>query len=125
MATTMTEKNFQVSRHEGFCFYGESVTTLDAAVAPTRPWELDSVRLHLISAIVSVVYLRIWLSCGTGMSTPYNLLLLSLPMSGVLDVFWGPERTMILDYGDQLLISCGATKAHEYGLAINGWAVTG
>lgn len=122
----LTESNIPVSRHDYFIYYGSgggAGTTLDEELAPETAFELDSIRLHLSVAHVSVEYLRIWVSSVFG--SAHNLILLSLAISGVQDVLWVSNRTLVCQYGDKICASLCLSSANIYGIAMTGWSITG
>jgi len=53
-------------------------------------------------------------------------MLLSHPMNGIRDVIYGASvNPFWMNKGDELIINCDATRNHEYGVTVCGWAVSG
>ena len=117
-----TEKKIPVSRNYYFEYYDSDTLSIDQSFDPSTPFELDSIKLHMSVVHPSVVDLRVWVSSILG--SAYDLVLLSLAMSDVKDVLWGPDRTMILNYGDALHISMNESTGIVWGLLVNGWSIT-
>jgi len=123
---SLTSTNIPVSRCQFHEYYvsttGAVNLSLDESLNPEKAFELDAVRLHLSVATASVVDFRIYLSSILG--SAHNLVLLSLAMSGVADVYWGYDRTFRMNYGDQLVFSLVLSTGIVVGLHISGWSIT-
>lgn len=126
----LTTKKIPVGKYSFFEYYNTGVTTaatsLDESLNPATPFTLDTVRLHLSVAVVSTVDFRIYVSSVLG--SAHNLVLLSHAMNGVQDIFWGPDREMVLNKGDQVVMSLilsdnGAGSGNVFGLNVTGWTI--
>jgi len=122
---SLTAKKIPVGKYSFFEYYntgtGAANLSLDESLNPGVPFTLDTVRLHLSVAVGSVVDFRIYLSSVLG--SAHNLVLLSHAMNGVQDVFWGPDREMILNYGDQIVMSLILSSGNVSGLNVTGWTI--
>jgi len=126
-----------VARHDYFEFYhtdgGGGGAELDVAIKPTgmnsaiTDFEIEYLMIHWSTACISVNYLRVWISSVLG--SAYNAGLLSLELSGVNEVLWGPPVPIKLLPGDQLLVSGtvsgGASNGNYMGIRACGWTIIG
>lgn len=121
MALTLATQ--PVSRMQYFIYYADGNSDMDEDLAPGKAFELDSVKLHLSVAEVSVVDFIMHLSSILG--SYHDCTYLSQAMEGLTNVFWLVERPMIFLYGDTINFSLSmVTGTNYWGLQIQGWAIT-
>ena len=121
----LTAKKIPVGKYSFFEYYntgaGAAKGSLDESLNPANPFTLDTVRLHLSVAVGSVVDFRIYVSSVLG--SAHNLVLLSHAMNGVQDIFWGPDREMVLNKGDHVVMSLILSSGNVFGLNVTGWTI--
>jgi len=125
-----TEKFLPVSKHKYFTFFasdGNSAAawdeTMDEQFAPSWPFTLDKIRLHLSTVHISVVSFVVTFSHH--IDSAYNEILISQAMVGVKDVLFQAEPNRLFHYQDTFSIAMAMSATNTYGLEVSGWQITG
>lgn len=111
-----------VARQKYFIYYGTGNSDMSESLAPGKAFELDSIKLHLSVADVSVVDFIMTLS--SGLDSVYDATYLSQPMEGFTNVLWHIERPMIFMHNDTFEFTLSMVAGtNVWGLQIQGWTI--
>jgi hypothetical protein len=82
-------------------------------------WELDELKFHLSTVATASNNLTVIQRSKRG--SAYDTTLLSVPMNGVMDVFWQPDRPVKLNGRDRVDIALtnDAASFKTWGLQVN------
>ena len=78
------------------------VGAIATSVTPTRPSQLESVRLHLSAVGGAVGAVAFTVTINSLAAAAYDTLLFSQDMTAVQDVFWQPDRPLTIMNGDTI-----------------------
>jgi hypothetical protein len=103
-----TESIYNIDRATG-------AAAIAKTIAPGRPWELESIRVHL-SAAGGAGNLTAIIDNGVGAAYDHNLL--TQDMTAVTDLTWSPDTPMLFSEDDELDIAWANAGTKTYGLEI-------
>jgi len=84
-------------------------------IAPKSAWQLDEIRIHL-SAVGGAGNLTATVDANAGAT--YDTVILTQDMTAVADLVFKPERPLLFDKGDQLIIAWANVGNKAYGVEV-------
>ena len=94
------------------------VGAIATSITPTRPSQLESVRLHLSAVGGAVGAVAFTVTINSLAAAVYDTLLFSQDMTAVQDVFWQPDRAVTIMNGDTIDIAYANGSGLTYGLEV-------
>lgn len=89
-------------------------------VDPGRAWQLEEIRVHL-SAAGGAGNLTATIDANAG--AEYDTVILTQDMTSIADLIYAPERPIIFENGDKLVIAWANASNLTYGVEVKHKAV--
>jgi len=89
---------------------------IDSSLTPSGPIVLDSVKLHLSAVGGAAEDFTVTINSVTG--AVYDTLLFSQDMTAVRDIFWQPDRPIVITNSDVIDIAYANGNKRTYGLEV-------
>jgi len=89
-------------------------------VDPGRAWQLEEIRVHL-SAAGGAGNLTVTLDANAG--SAYDAVILTQDMTAMTDLVYAPERPLVFESGDKLVIAWANASNRTYGVEVKHKAV--
>jgi hypothetical protein len=93
---------------------------ISLTVDPGRAWQFEEIRVHL-SAVGGAGNLTATIDASAGAT--YDTVILTQDMTAVADLVYIPDRPILLDKGDKLIIAWANAGGVAYGVTVNHRAV--
>lgn len=102
------------------CGVQQKIATGSGAISTTvfpegKPFMLESVELHL-SAVGAAGDLVVKIDSANG--PEYDVVLLTQAMATITDLYWQPEREIVLGLGDKIVVTWANAAGVTYGLNV-------
>ena len=88
-------------------------------IAPGKEWALEFIRIHLNIAGGAN---NLTATIDSGVAAVYDTVILTQDMTTLTDLYWSPERPMVLLATDELDFAWTNASARIYGLTV-GWTL--
>jgi len=89
-------------------------------VDPGRAWQLEEIRVHL-SAAGGAGNLTATFDANAGAA--YDAVVLTQDMTAITDLVYAPERPIVFESGDRLVIAWANASDRTYGVEVKHGAV--
>lgn len=86
-----------------------------STLAPGIPWQLESIRIHLSAAGGAGDFTA---TLDHGVAAEYDLVVLTVDMTTVIDYLWTAERPVEFDAGVELDLAWANANTRTYGLEV-------
>ncbi|MES0334737.1 MAG: hypothetical protein SFH39_00045 [Candidatus Magnetobacterium sp. LHC-1] len=107
----MSEHYDKIARATGAAAVAMTVTN----PRPGHKWQLKEVRVHL-SAVGTAGNLTVTIDSGT--NVVYDTVLKTQDMTSITDMYWQPEKPIILDSTDEIDIAWANSGTKTYGVEV-------
>lgn len=94
---------------------------ISVTVNPGRPWQLEEIRVHL-DAVGAAGNLTATVDAAAG--AVYDTVILTQDMTAVTDLVFIPDRPMLFENGDKLIVAWANAGGKTYGVEVKHRAVS-